>query len=804
MGETLESGIAELQKICSSLDNAVQKAVAHRRKFQFAISQLRKFLQSVDRSVISKPATPEQLAAVRQMISITRDYHRLIEENILQRWAHTALSNQSNSIASELCDSASRLNNLASKFDENAAKVFDPASKQWLDLHLLDLRAISASFQEFAARPGGDKQAMELIQSKLKSIDQFFKEFDNGEIDSGVRVFSPIPVHYQSWRINGDDFDEVNEVASGASAVVWFGIMKKTGMEVAIKKLKFKKLSGAKLETFQRELAILAVAEHPRILKFIGATDTHPFSIVTEWMPNGSLYHDLHKTHKLDATQKTIVAFDIARAMQFLHTRQIIHRDLKSLNVLLDKDFLPRICDFGFSRIESKEEVMTKNVGTPHWMAPELLMSSGGYGNKVDVYSYAIVLWEILTSQLPYDGMKQSQIIASVLMENLRPKMPPGVPRNLEALMTECWARDPSQRPSFAEVVRRFQSGMIFFEGADEEKVMEYIMSAEPSEEESQQRTLDAKMSAFLENTSNADACNEFLVALGKYGIPHRHAFATKCWDCVQKINKVQHSNLYCQGCSLFLSSAFSLDAAKALRAMPAMVVPSNVVAQAIELVPTGSTDIDTELVVLACKNNFHAQAAVHAIHPNHAKLCLEVCGQKGVPQSWVTVVTDRCVKYLTSDDPMLIVSAMRCLIGIGKATNIGIEALRMNIQSSNETLKMASYVAAAQMAFQGIPMPADLVDAIASRWNEPIVAPVIVCACKNVEIAKHILSRLEYGGIPSPSIVAQILNMSAQHKELVETVKEQINRLRVSHVSNAELMKALSALTVQLLQNEM
>ena len=804
MGESLEDGIAELRQVCSNLENSVQKAVAHRRKFQFAISQVKKFLESLDPSVISSPATPQQLNALTEMISIVRDYDRLIGENILQTWAPTTLENASNAVASELCDCVEKLNKLAKTFDENAAKIFDPTSKQWLDLHILDLRAISASFREFVGRPGIDKDTSDLITDKLRSIDQFFKEFDNGGIASGVRVFSPIPVHYQSWRISADDFDAVNEVASGASAVVWFGIMRKTGMEVAIKKLKFKKLSGAKLDTFQRELAILAVAEHPTILKFIGATDTHPFSIVTEWMPNGSLYRDLHKTHRLDATKKTIVAFDIARGMQFLHSRQIIHRDLKSLNVLLDKDLRPRICDFGFSRIVSKEEVMTKNVGTPHWMAPEMLMSSGGYGNKVDVYAYGILLWEILTEQLPYQGMSQSEIIASVLMRNARPKMPNSVPRELETLITDCWAKEPSQRPSFEEIVQRFQDGMIFFDGADEEKVMEYITSADPSEEESQQKVLDTKMSAMAENPENTDLCKAFLEALRECGVPHRQVLVHKYWNCIQKIDKKAHPDLYCHGCGLFLSSVFSVSAAKCLREMPSDSVPKDVVLGAIELVPTGSTDVDTELVVLACKNNCHAEAAAHAIHPNHAKLALEICGQKGVPDLWVDVVVDKCEKYLTSDDPMLIVAAIRCLIGIHRPDCIGIDTIRLNIQSSNETLKMASYVAAAEMAFHGTPMPADLIDAIASRWNEPIVAPVIVGACKNVDIAKHILGRLEYGSMPPPALAAQILNMAAQHSELTEAVKQQISRMRTSHGTNAELTKALTALSVHLLSREM
>ena len=795
MSVSLASCLEELQQVCSDLDKSVLKTVAHRRKFQFAASQLRQFLQLLPRTITCKPATEEQVGAVKQMVEVARGYDRLIAQNVLQCWAHTALGNHANYVAADLCDAASRLNVLAKTIDENAASAFDASSKQWLDLHVLDLRGISASFKEFASRQGVDSATVELIQSKLNSIDEFFKHFDKEEIEPGVRVFSPIPVHYQSWRITADEFEEIREVGSGASAVVYFGKMKKTGLEVAIKKLKFKKLSGAKLEAFQRELAVLATAEHSAILKFIGATDTHPFSIVTEWMPNGSLYHDLHRAHKLDATMKTIAAFDIARGMEFLHSRQIIHRDLKSLNVLIDKNLRTRICDFGFSRIESKEEVMTKNVGTPHWMAPELLTEAGGYDNKVDVYAYGIVLWEILTGRLPYQGMAQTQIIGAVLMNNARPMIPSNCPPDVEALITESWARDPAQRPTFADIVRRFRNGLIFFEGADEGKVMDYINNCEPSEQEHQQKTLDLIVTNFAKNPSDLSVATELLEAISNVGIPENQGLAQKCWDCVQKIDKKANPQLYAKGCALFLSSMFGMLAARALREMPAGTVPSDVIASVIELVPTGSNDIDTDLVVAACKNNCHAQAAVHALHPLHVKLALEVCAQRGAPTSWKEAVVDRCVKYLTNDDPMLIVAAMRCLIALHEPNKIGIATVRVNLHSTNETLKMASYVAAAELALAGTALPMDLVDAVASRWNDPVVGHVVVCACKNVEIARYIVSRLEYGTLPPVDIVVQIMTVAAEHIEIAELVKQQIERLCSTPAADPELIKSLQGL---------
>ncbi|OHS96382.1 protein kinase atn1 [Tritrichomonas foetus] len=166
-------------------------------------------------------------------------------------------------------------------------------------------------------------------QNRLNSISDFLKQKKKEGASQRNREVSPKKNHYQSWRINFSDLTKKKEVGSGVSAIVYFKKNTRTQNEVAIKKLKFKKLSGSKLQSFQREKKILAQAEHPTILHFKKTTDTPPFCIVTEWKKNGSLYHDLHKHHRLKKTMRTIAMFDIARGKKILHSRQIIHRDLK-------------------------------------------------------------------------------------------------------------------------------------------------------------------------------------------------------------------------------------------------------------------------------------------------------------------------------------------------------------------------------------------------------------------------------------------------------------------------------------------
>jgi serine/threonine protein kinase len=106
---------------------------------------------------------------------------------------------------------------------------------------------------------------------------------------------------------------------------------------------------------------------------------------------------------RLDATQKTQIAIGVAYGMHCLHNANIIHRDLKSMNILLDTRLLPFICDFGIARTLEENCVLTRNCGTVYWMAPEQ-MKWDSYDNEVDVYSFGMVLYEMLCERFPFQG----------------------------------------------------------------------------------------------------------------------------------------------------------------------------------------------------------------------------------------------------------------------------------------------------------------------------------------------------------------------------------------------------------------
>jgi len=149
---------------------------------------------------------------------------------------------------------------------------------------------------------------------------------------------------------------------------------------------------------------------------------------------------------------------DIAQGVAYLHSLRppIVHRDLKSANILVGKNYQVKVSDFGIANVLEKDRKMSV-VGTVPWTAPELLRGTP-YTEKVDVYSFAIILWELLERKFPYEDLLYFDIIHRVTNQQMRPKIPPQCPNNFRSLMQECWMDDPNQRPAFDEIVFKFDS----------------------------------------------------------------------------------------------------------------------------------------------------------------------------------------------------------------------------------------------------------------------------------------------------------------------------------------------------------
>ncbi len=152
------------------------------------------------------------------------------------------------------------------------------------------------------------------------------------------------------------------------------------------------------------------------------------------------------------------IALDIAKGVYYLHTHKppILHRDLKSLNILLDNALTAKLADFGWTRVISKQ--MTSKIGTYQWMAPEVI-NGFRYTEKADVFSFGIILWELATRKPPYYGIDGTEVSKRVANEGMRPKISDKeCPGPLLDLMKRCWAKNPEDRPSFGEIIKELES----------------------------------------------------------------------------------------------------------------------------------------------------------------------------------------------------------------------------------------------------------------------------------------------------------------------------------------------------------
>lgn len=292
--------------------------------------------------------------------------------------------------------------------------------------------------------------------------------------------------HLASFIVNLREYKEEKVVGKGAYGKVYLATNTRTGQRHAVKELFIDHLEGRQLKLFCREVQILAKCQSLFLLPFHGFTLSHPYSIVTEFIPNGSLYEALrHRQNSptLTATNKTIIAMGIARGMMHLHELNIIHRDLKSLNILLDENLYPKICDFGIARFRGDaNQLITQQIGTPHWMAPELFQG-GAYDTRVDVYSYGIILWELISEDTPFKGRCPVQIMSAVCTMHERPVIPFGVPKELEELVRLCWAQTPEERPTFKMIYKLFHDKKVAFQGTNFDEVDKCIREIELDEE---------------------------------------------------------------------------------------------------------------------------------------------------------------------------------------------------------------------------------------------------------------------------------------------------------------------------------
>ncbi|MBA0832043.1 hypothetical protein Goarm_016458, partial [Gossypium armourianum] len=293
-------------------------------------------------------------------------------------------------------------------------------------------------------------------------------------------------IEKEEWEIDLAKLDIRNVIAHGTYGTVYRGLY--DTQDVAVKVFNWGEdgiataaEAAAIRSSFCQEVAVWHKLDHPNVTKFIGASmgtsnlkirtkdatsqnnSVLPSSaccVVVEYVAGGTLKNYLIRNRRKKLAFKVVIqiALDLSRGLSYLHSKKIVHRDVKTENMLLDARRILKIADFGVARVEAQNpQDMTGETGTLGYMAPEVL-DGKPYNRKCDVYSFGICLWEIYCCDMPYANLSFADFTSAVVRQNLRPEIPRCCPSALASIMRKCWDPHPERRPDMDEVVRSLEA----------------------------------------------------------------------------------------------------------------------------------------------------------------------------------------------------------------------------------------------------------------------------------------------------------------------------------------------------------
>ncbi|RAL54960.1 hypothetical protein DM860_013656 [Cuscuta australis] len=285
------------------------------------------------------------------------------------------------------------------------------------------------------------------------------------------------PLPADGWELDPKKLRVKSVIGQGSYGYVYRGTY--DGRDVAVKVLEWddEKKKREIERDFIQEVSVWYQLDHPNIAKLIGALRSLSqvkikskhgirlpktgFCIVVEYLPRGTLQSYLYRNRSSEKRPLSVAlqfAIDVAKGLSYLHSKKIVHRDVKTTNLLLDKSGRVKFVDFGVSRLEAaNRNEMTATTGTVGYMAPEVF-DKRAYDHKCDIYSFGICLWEIYHYMFPFPDYNPKHPYPASVYKILRPEIAVSCPSALANVMTMCWDVNSRKRPEMETVVEMLEA----------------------------------------------------------------------------------------------------------------------------------------------------------------------------------------------------------------------------------------------------------------------------------------------------------------------------------------------------------
>ena len=393
-----------------------------------------------------------------------------------------------------------------------------------------------------------DQINQEEYQNYIQFIDAFNSIENTSQIDDFImtknETFRRVQIDFNKLRnssrmnfslnigsIDLKQFEKQEKIGSGGFGVVYKARDIETD-QIFAAKISIYEMDQCEETTIinlSREINIISQLKHPSILQYVGYSPSNfkkkpkPV-IVTEYAPNSSL-DEIIKAERMGCgnydwndTKKLINIYGIASGMAHLHDLNIIHRDLKPGNILLDDYLFPKICDFGMSKfLPDKDDIPDDNTIQPsgfkgtYAYTPIEVIDTQNYTKEGDIYAFAMIVYEIMTNEVLFEGLNQYQLFAR-LMNGYRPKFNYPIPYGYRKLIEQCWHENPRKRPNFRQIVESLETKRDFItQNVDEEEYLNYVSFIKDQiDNNSQQNANNIQENPTNENDTNSDKQESF------------------------------------------------------------------------------------------------------------------------------------------------------------------------------------------------------------------------------------------------------------------------------------------------------